>query len=105
LLIVYQCTLVGGSEWLATNRKAAEQAMVEGSGSCAPAARRYRLRCVAAILPTLMEREAAKEQGQADDDEEEEKEEDGATAAEGSFTVLLGELIVATKVGWCRLNR
>ena len=82
----------GATDWLANNRDAAEEALVEGSGSCAPAARRYRLRCVAAILPSLMEREAAKE-AEAPSDAD-----DGAAmSAQGSFAVLLGELIVATK--------
>ena len=82
----------GVTDWLANNRDAAEEALVEGSGSCAPAARRYRLRCVAAILPSLMEREAAKE-AEAPSDAD-----DGAAmSAQGSFAVLLGELIVATK--------
>jgi ribosomal RNA-processing protein 12 len=87
---------VVGSEWLAANREVAEEAMVEGSGSCAPAARRYRLRCVAAILPALMEREAAKEEG-GDGDDGNTDAAMGAGGAAGSFTVLLGELIVATK--------
>ena len=82
----------GATDWLANNRDAAEEALVEGSGSCAPAARRYRLRCAASILPSLMEREAAKE-AEAPSDAD-----DGAAmSAQGSFAVLLGELIVATK--------
>jgi len=46
-----------------------------------------------------MEREALKEEEGGEDDA---KMEDGATAGAGSFTVLLGELIVATKAGCCR---
>jgi ribosomal RNA-processing protein 12 len=77
-----------GGDWLVANAEPAEEALVEGSGMCAPAARRYRLRCVAAILPSLMEREAEKDDA-----------EDGAAmgGSQGSFAVLLGELIVATK--------
>ena len=41
-----------GGDWLVANAEPAEEALVEGSGMCAPAARRYRLRCVAAILPS-----------------------------------------------------
>ena len=77
-----------GGDWLSANRDAAEESLVEGSGMCAPAARRYRLRCVAAILPSLMEREAEKDSA----------EEGVAMGAQGSsFAMLLGELIVATK--------
>ena len=77
-----------GGDWLSANRDAAEESLVEGSGMCAPAARRYRLRCVAAILPSLMERETEKDSA----------EEGVAMGAQGSsFAVLLGELIVATK--------
>ena len=87
------------TEWLANNADAAEEALVEGAGSCAPAARRYRLRCVAALLPSLMEREAKAEEdaaavNAAGDDAAATR---SAAAGSGSFTVLLSELIVATK--------
>ena len=84
------------ASWLAINRDAAEETLAAGSSVCAPAARRYRLRCVAAILPALMEREqAAEESGRerGDGDAPSAK----TVRSDSSFAALLGELIVATK--------
>jgi ribosomal RNA-processing protein 12 len=77
------------STWLAKNREIAEETLVSGSGSCAPAARRYRLRCVAAILPALMEREQTEDEASGAPT--------ATVRADGSFAALLGELILATK--------
>ena len=78
------------NSWLASNREIAEETLVAGSGNCAPAARRYRLRCVAAILPALMERESLEEEADGMGG-------NATMSATGSFATLLGELIVATK--------
>jgi ribosomal RNA-processing protein 12 len=90
---------VGGDKnmvsWLASNRDAAEETLVAGSGVCAPAARRYRLRCVAAILPALMEREQAAEETR--DKNTNATDPARTMRSDSSFAALLGELIVATK--------
>lgn len=90
-----------GENWLAANREVAERTLIAGSGNCAPAARRYRLRCVAAILPSLMERENQEQEAQQENSAAVSSETIPIVAstmsANGGFATLLGELIVATK--------
>ena len=90
----------GSGTWLARNRDAVEAALADGAANCAPAARRYRLRCVASVLPSLMEREAAREGSEGGGG-------DGSAAmdGDGTFAVLLGELIVATKESNARTRK
>ena len=95
----------GSGSWLARNRDAVEAALADGAAHCAPAARRYRLRCVASVLPSLMEREAAREGPDAEGSEGGGGDGSAAMDGDGTFAVLLGELIVATKESNARTRK
>ena len=95
----------GSGSWLARNRDAVEASLADGAAHCAPAARRYRLRCVASVLPSLMEREAAREGSDAEGSEGGGGDGSAAMDGDGTFAVLLGELIVATKESNARTRK
>ena len=77
-------------KWLDTHAEEIEELLVSGVDSCLPSARRYRLKVIGKILPALQERDAAADTEDGGDG-------NGSIAGTGSLTVLLSELILATK--------
>ena len=77
-------------KWLQSRATEVEELLVSGVDSCLPSARRYRLKVIGKILPALQERDA-------EADTEEGGDGSGNIIGAGSLTVLLSELILATK--------
>jgi len=78
-------------KWLEARADEVEVLLVSGVDSCLPSARRYRLKVIGKILPALQERDAVADAEQGGDGS------GNITGATGSLTVLLSELILATK--------
>lgn len=78
-------------KWLEARADEVEALLVSGVDSCLPSARRYRLKVIGKILPALQERDAVADAEQGGDGS------GNITGATGSLTVLLSELILATK--------
>jgi len=76
--------------WLETHAGEIEELLIAGIDSCLPSARRYRLKVIGKILPALQERDAAADTADGGDG-------NGSITGTGSLTVLLSELILATK--------
>ena len=77
-------------KWLEPRAAEIEELLVSGVDCCLPSARRYRLKVIGKILPALQERDAAADAEEGGDGA-------GSIAETGSLTVLLSELILATK--------
>jgi len=77
-------------KWLEVHADEVEELLVSGVDSCLPSARRYRLKVIGRLLPALQERDAEADAEQGGDGTEN-------IAGAGSLTVLLSELILATK--------
>ena len=83
------CEALDG-KWLEAHADEVEELLVSGVDSCLPSARRYRLKVIGRILPALQERDSEADAEQGGDGTEN-------MAGAGSLTVLLSELILATK--------
>ncbi|OUS45586.1 NUC173 domain-domain-containing protein [Ostreococcus tauri] len=77
-------------KWLRERADEVEELLISGVESCLPSARRYRLKVIGRILPALQERDSTA-------DEEDGGDGSGNIVGAGSLTVLLSELILATK--------